>query len=105
MATMATMHKLERCWFLKQSLKTMRPPPVSLEEGELRSAVFCQVTGVHLICQVFMNDLLTEKGQEGSGKLSTLLKGLRRMGTKCNLQLSDLGHRIGSFSTIQYLSK
>ena len=38
----------------------------SIEEGELRSAVFCQVTGVHLMCQIFMNDLLTEQGKQRS---------------------------------------
>ena len=29
---------------------------------------FCQVlvTGVHLMCQIFMNDLLTEQGQQRS---------------------------------------
>ena len=43
-----------------------RPPPASSEEGELRSAVFCQVTGVHLMCQIFMNDLLTEQGKQRS---------------------------------------
>ena len=42
------------------------PPPASSEEVELRSAVFCQVTGVHLMCQIFMNDLLTEQGQQRS---------------------------------------
>ena len=36
------------------------------EEGEKRSAVFYQVTGVHLMCQLFMNDLLTEQGQQRS---------------------------------------
>ena len=57
--------------------------------------VFTKLTGVHLMCQIFMNDLLTEQGQQRSrviGKLSTLLKGLRRIGTKFKLQLghSDL---------------
>ena len=36
------------------------------EEGELCSAIFGQVTGVHLMCQIFMNDLLTEQGQQRS---------------------------------------
>ena len=36
----------------------MSTPPAIAEEGEKRSAVFCQVTGVHLMCQIFMNDLL-----------------------------------------------
>ena len=27
---------------------------------------FCQVTGLHLMCQIFMNDLLTEQGQQWS---------------------------------------
>ena len=52
-----------------------------------------------------MNGLLTEQGQQSSrsGKLLTLLKDLRRIGTKFNLELSDLGHKIGSFSTTQYM--
>ena len=54
--------KLEQSWFLRQSAKTMSPLPANAEEGEKRSAVFCQVTGVHLMCRIFMNDLL--KGQE-----------------------------------------
>ena len=33
-------------------------------KDELRSAVFCQVNGVHLICQIFMNDLITEQFQQ-----------------------------------------
>ena len=43
-----------------------RPPPTISEEGESRSAVFCQVTGVHLMRQIFLNDLLTEQGQQRS---------------------------------------
>ena len=38
------------------------PPPEIAEKGEKRSAVFCQVTGV----QMFINDLLTEQGQQRS---------------------------------------
>ena len=40
-----------------------------------------------------MNDLLTEQGQQRSrvtGKLSTLLKGLWRIGTKFKLQLGHI---------------
>ena len=48
--------------------KTMStPPPHTIsEEGELRSAGFCQVTGEHMMYQIFMNDLLTEQGQQRS---------------------------------------
>ena len=46
--------------------KQCRPLPASSEEGELHSAVFCQVTGLHLMCQIFMNDLLTEPGKQRS---------------------------------------
>ena len=37
-------YKLERCWFLRQSSKTMLtpPPPVIAEEGEQRSASFAK---------------------------------------------------------------
>ena len=42
-----------------------------------------------LMCQIFMNDLFTEQGQQRSkvisGQLSTLLKGLQRIETKFNL--------------------
>ena len=73
--------ELEWCWFLRQSPKTMSPPPAISEEGELHSALFCQVTGAHLMCQIFMNDLFTGQGQQRSnvisGQLSTLLKGLQ----------------------------
>ena len=48
--------------FCDRAQKQCRPLPAISEEGELRSAVFCQVTGVHLMCQIFMNDLLTEQG-------------------------------------------
>ena len=41
--------ELDQCWFLRQSAKTMSTPTAISEEGELRSAVFCQVTGVHLM--------------------------------------------------------
>ena len=34
--------KLERCWFLRQSAKTMSTLP-ALSEGELRSAVFALI--------------------------------------------------------------
>ena len=85
--------ELEWCWVLRQNPKTMWPPPAISEEAELHSAgnsaVFCQVTGAHLMCQIFMNDLFTEQGQQKSrvisGKLLTLLKGLHRIGTKFNL--------------------
>ena len=57
-----TKSQLERSWFLRQSAKT----PAIAGEGEKCSAVFYQVTGVHLMCQIFMNDLLTEQGQQRS---------------------------------------
>ena len=40
--------------------------PLAISEGKLRSAVFCRVAGVHLMCLIFMNDLLTEQGQQKS---------------------------------------
>ena len=46
--------------FATERKNNVDPPPANAEEGEKRSAVFCQVTGVHLVCQIFMNDLLTE---------------------------------------------
>ena len=58
--------KLERCCFCDRAQKQSQPPPAISEEDELRSAVFCQVTGVHLMCQIFMNDLLTEQDQQRS---------------------------------------
>ena len=39
---------------------------MSTPASEKGSAVFYQVTGVHLMCQIFMNDLLTEQGQQRS---------------------------------------
>ena len=48
--------------FCDRAQKQCRPPPAIAEEGEKRSAVFCQVIGV----QMFMNDLLTEQGQQRS---------------------------------------
>ena len=59
-------YELERSWFLRQSAKTMSTPASDPEEGGKRSAVFYQVTGVHLMCQIFMNDLLTKQGQQRS---------------------------------------
>ena len=50
---------LKNVFFLKN-------PPAISEEGEIHSAVFCQVTGVHLMCKIFMNDLITEQGQQRS---------------------------------------
>ena len=41
-----------------------KPAKDITEEAELRSAVFCQVNGVHLMCQIFMNDLLKEQVQQ-----------------------------------------
>ena len=52
--------------FATEHKNKCRPPPVIAEEGEKRSAVFCKVTGVHSMCQIFMNDLLTEQGQQRS---------------------------------------
>ena len=52
--------------FCDKAQKQCRPPPASSEEGELRSAVFCQVTSVHLMWQLFMNDLLREQGKQRS---------------------------------------
>ena len=52
--------------FCDKAQKQCRPRPASSEEGELRSAVFCQVTGVHLMRQIFMNDLLTEQDKQRS---------------------------------------
>ena len=64
-AFVTAQRELERCWFFcDRAQKQCRPTPVISEEGELRSAVFCQVTSVHLVCQIFMNDLLTEQGQQ-----------------------------------------
>ena len=39
--------KLERCWFLKQSAKTMSTPACDLRRGELRSAVFLHLYTVY----------------------------------------------------------
>ena len=52
--------------FCDRAQKQCRPPPAISEEGELRSAVFCQATCVHLMCQIFMKDLLTKQGQQRS---------------------------------------
>ena len=52
--------------FATKRKNNVDPPPESSEEGELRSAVFCQVTGVHLMWQLFMNDLLREQGKQRS---------------------------------------
>ena len=51
--------------FCDRAQKQCRPQP-AITEGQKRSAVFYQVTGVHLMCQMFMNDLLTEQGQQRS---------------------------------------
>ena len=81
----------------------MSTPPAISEEGELRSAVFSEVTGVHLMCQIFMNDLLTEQGQQRSRAIRSPVNGNQIQ--LITLELSDLGHRVGSFSTTQYFRK
>ena len=50
--------KLERCWFLRQSAKTMSTPACDLRRR--RVTFICPETGVQLMCHIFMNDLLTE---------------------------------------------
>ena len=72
---------------------------------------FLQVTGVHLMCQIFMNDLLTEQGQQRSRAIRYIVDTTQRSPANRNqiklitLELSDLGHRIGSFSNTQYFLK
>ena len=84
-----------------------RPPAVISEEGELRSAVSCQV--MCLMCHTFTNDLLTEQGQQRSRVIRKIIDTTQRSLENRNqidlitLEITDLGHKIRSFSTTQYL--
>ena len=64
--------------FCDRVQKQCQPPPAISDKGELRSAVFCQVTGIHLMCQIFMNDLLTEQGQERSTVIRYIIDTTQR---------------------------
>ena len=41
----------------------VNPRPRAQKKVNYIQLFFCQVTGVHLMCQIFMNGLLTEQGQ------------------------------------------
>ena len=64
--------------FCDRAQKQCRPPPAISEKGEKRSAVLCQVTGVHLMCEIFMNDLLTEQGQQRSRVIRLIIDAAQR---------------------------
>ena len=66
----------------------------------------CLVTGVQLMCQNIMNELRTDEGQQRSGVIRQSFLTAQRFQIQLLIQeLSDLGHRIGSFGTTKCMQK
>ena len=105
------------CVFLSLKVKVIAKIKVNALENnkhttqKQKKQEICPVIKAQLMCQIFMNDLLTKQGQQRSRVITSIIDTTQRSLANRNqiqltiLELSDLRHRIGSFSTTQCMRK